>query len=207
MNSLNGNSPATNDNPDLALLDEITNENLKIKQELDLLSIKLDEQCKSNANSEIINAENSANEQSEDCSTLKTSDHPDLSTLKDDQELENNFSRDGRESFMTNDFENFEMSYLPDARNWFKKPYLGNENNQGSIRSEFQSSQLIQVTLYKDSIYEDFGFSVSDGLYERGVFINRIRKGGPADLSNVLHPYDRILQVCEYNWREDSKAN
>jgi hypothetical protein len=24
------------------------------------------------------------------------------------------------------------------------------------------------VTLHKDSVYEDFGFSVSDGLYERG---------------------------------------
>ncbi|KAE8738755.1 hypothetical protein FOCC_FOCC015765, partial [Frankliniella occidentalis] len=53
------------------------------------------------------------------------------------------------------------------------------------------------VTIYKDSVYEDFGFSVSDGLYERGVFINRIRKGGPADVTGVLQPYDRILQVNE----------
>lgn len=44
-------------------------------------------------------------------------------------------------------------------------------------------------------MYEDFGFSVSDGLYERGVFINRIRHGGPADNSRILRPYDRILQV------------
>jgi len=57
--------------------------------------------------------------------------------------------------------------------------------------------ELYQVTLFKDPIYEDFGFSVSDGLYERGVYINRIRKGGPADLSTVLQPYDRILQVNE----------
>ncbi|GLH12608.1 Protein lap4 [Gryllus bimaculatus] len=55
--------------------------------------------------------------------------------------------------------------------------------------------QLYQVTLFKDPVYEDFGFSVSDGLYERGVFINRIRKGGPADLSAILKPFDRILQV------------
>ncbi|KOB74474.1 putative glutamate receptor interacting protein 1 [Operophtera brumata] len=33
------------------------------------------------------------------------------------------------------------------------------------------------VILYKDAIYDDYGFSVSDGLYERGVYINRIRKG------------------------------
>ncbi|XP_069674569.1 glutamate receptor-interacting protein 2 isoform X2 [Periplaneta americana] len=60
-----------------------------------------------------------------------------------------------------------------------------------------QQLELYQVTLFKDPVYEDFGFSVSDGLYERGVYINRIRKGGPADLSTVLRPYDRILQVNE----------
>lgn len=51
----------------------------------------------------------------------------------------------------------------------------------------------------KDRVYEDFGFSVSDGLYEKGVYINRIRKGGPADRSGMLQPYDRILQVCMSN--------
>ncbi|CAG4936639.1 unnamed protein product [Colias eurytheme] len=51
------------------------------------------------------------------------------------------------------------------------------------------------VILYKDAIYDDYGFSVSDGLYERGVYINRIRKGGPADIVGMLRPYDRILQV------------
>ncbi|XP_013134442.1 PREDICTED: glutamate receptor-interacting protein 2 isoform X2 [Papilio polytes] len=51
------------------------------------------------------------------------------------------------------------------------------------------------VILYKDAIYDDYGFSVSDGLYERGVYINRIRQGGPADIVGLLRPYDRILQV------------
>ncbi|KAK7066747.1 Glutamate receptor-interacting protein 1 [Halocaridina rubra] len=54
---------------------------------------------------------------------------------------------------------------------------------------------VYQVTLLKDRVYEDFGFSVSDGLYEKGVYVNRIRKGGPADKSGVLKPFDRILQV------------
>ncbi|XP_025197808.1 glutamate receptor-interacting protein 2 isoform X3 [Melanaphis sacchari] len=54
---------------------------------------------------------------------------------------------------------------------------------------------LFQVTLFKDAVYEDFGFSISDGLYERGVFVNNIRKGGPADLSGMLKRYDRIIQV------------
>ena len=49
----------------------------------------------------------------------------------------------------------------------------------------------------KDSVYEDFGFSVSDGLYERGIYINRVRKGGPADISGQLQAFDRILQVLQ----------
>ncbi|XP_059478417.1 glutamate receptor-interacting protein 1 isoform X2 [Neocloeon triangulifer] len=54
-------------------------------------------------------------------------------------------------------------------------------------------SDIQKVSLYKDNVYEDFGFSVSDGLYERGVYVNMIRKGGPAD--KILEQYDRILQV------------
>ncbi|XP_065203525.1 glutamate receptor-interacting protein 2 [Planococcus citri] len=57
------------------------------------------------------------------------------------------------------------------------------------------TSKIHQVVLFKDPLYEDFGFSISDGLYERGVFINRIRQGGPADKRGVLQPFDRILQV------------
>uniref|UniRef100_A0A1Y1JYP3 PDZ domain-containing protein n=1 Tax=Photinus pyralis TaxID=7054 RepID=A0A1Y1JYP3_PHOPY len=55
--------------------------------------------------------------------------------------------------------------------------------------------EIHHVTLFKDSIYDDYGFSLSDGLYEKGVYINRIRKGGPADIVGLLRPYDRILQV------------
>ncbi|KAJ8687956.1 hypothetical protein QAD02_023751 [Eretmocerus hayati] len=56
-------------------------------------------------------------------------------------------------------------------------------------------SQIVHVSLNKDPVYEDFGFSVSDGLYERGVYINRLRPGGPCD--GLLRPYDRILRVNE----------
>lgn len=58
-----------------------------------------------------------------------------------------------------------------------------------------QPQQIVHVSLHKDPVYEDFGFSVSDGLYERGVFINRLRPGGPCD--GVLRPYDRIIRVNE----------
>lgn len=56
-------------------------------------------------------------------------------------------------------------------------------------------NEVYHVTLYKDSVYDDYGFSVSDGLYEKGVYVNRIRKGGPADIVGLLRPYDRIIQV------------
>lgn len=70
-----------------------------------------------------------------------------------------------------------------------------NSSRSGSNNSDGQSLKTIHVTLYKDQVYDDFGFSVSDGLYERGVYINRIRSGGPADQVNALKPYDRIIQV------------
>ena len=56
--------------------------------------------------------------------------------------------------------------------------------------------EIYQIQLTKDAVYDDYGFSVSDGLYKKGVYINRIRKGGPADLSRMLKRFDRIIQVC-----------
>lgn len=56
-------------------------------------------------------------------------------------------------------------------------------------------TRIFNVILKKDPFYDDFGFSLSDGLYEKGVYINRIRKGGPAHRCGLLMPFDRILQV------------
>ncbi|CAD6208183.1 GSCOCG00012730001-RA-CDS [Cotesia congregata] len=53
--------------------------------------------------------------------------------------------------------------------------------------------EILSISLKKDLIYEDFGFSVSDGLYEKGIYINRLRPGGPCD--GVLKPYDRIIKI------------
>ncbi|GAB0094041.1 glutamate receptor-interacting protein 2 [Sergentomyia squamirostris] len=55
--------------------------------------------------------------------------------------------------------------------------------------------KTFHVTLYKDKVYDDYGFSLSDGLYERGVYINRIRSGGPADVVGLLKSFDRIMMV------------
>lgn len=75
-------------------------------------------------------------------------------------------------------------------------PYPGPQECSNSERPQ----QIVHVSLHKDPVYEDFGFSVSDGLYERGVYINRLRPGGPCD--GVLKPYDRILRVNDANTEE-----
>ncbi|KAM4021567.1 glutamate receptor-interacting protein 2 isoform 2-T2 [Anomaloglossus baeobatrachus] len=63
------------------------------------------------------------------------------------------------------------------------------------------SAELLKVTVMKDLETDDFGFSVSDGLLEKGVYVNMIRPGGPADRSG-LQPCDRILQVNHVRTRD-----
>uniref|UniRef100_A0A8C2WUX6 Glutamate receptor interacting protein 2 n=1 Tax=Cyclopterus lumpus TaxID=8103 RepID=A0A8C2WUX6_CYCLU len=58
-----------------------------------------------------------------------------------------------------------------------------------------------QVTVVKDPEIDDFGFSVSDGFLEKGVYVNMIRPDGPADRAG-LRPYDRILQVNHVRTRD-----
>uniref|UniRef100_A0AAZ1XVS1 PDZ domain-containing protein n=1 Tax=Oreochromis aureus TaxID=47969 RepID=A0AAZ1XVS1_OREAU len=50
-------------------------------------------------------------------------------------------------------------------------------------------------------LVDDFGFSVSDGFLEKGVYVNMIRPDGPADRAG-LRPYDRILQVNHVRTRD-----
>uniref|UniRef100_A0A8C2L2U7 Glutamate receptor interacting protein 2a n=1 Tax=Cyprinus carpio TaxID=7962 RepID=A0A8C2L2U7_CYPCA len=57
------------------------------------------------------------------------------------------------------------------------------------------------VCIQKDVDSRDFGFSVSDGLLEKGVYVNMIRPDGPADQAG-LRPYDRILQINHARTRD-----
>uniref|UniRef100_A0A8U8C7D8 Uncharacterized protein n=1 Tax=Geospiza parvula TaxID=87175 RepID=A0A8U8C7D8_GEOPR len=57
------------------------------------------------------------------------------------------------------------------------------------------------MTLHKDPESEDFGFSLSDGLLEKGVYVNMVRPDGPADQCG-LKPYDRVLQVNRIRTRD-----
>uniref|UniRef100_A0AAR2LBK7 PDZ domain-containing protein n=1 Tax=Pygocentrus nattereri TaxID=42514 RepID=A0AAR2LBK7_PYGNA len=59
----------------------------------------------------------------------------------------------------------------------------------------------VSGTLIKDPERDDFGFSVSDGFLEKGVYVNMIRPEGPADRAG-LKPYDRILQVNHVRTRD-----
>uniref|UniRef100_A0A4W3K0B9 Glutamate receptor interacting protein 2 n=1 Tax=Callorhinchus milii TaxID=7868 RepID=A0A4W3K0B9_CALMI len=61
--------------------------------------------------------------------------------------------------------------------------------------------ELHKIIIEKGSQNEDFGFSISDGLLEKGVYVNLIRPEGPAD-RNGLQPYDRILQVNHVRTRD-----
>uniref|UniRef100_A0A7N9AZZ0 Glutamate receptor interacting protein 2a n=1 Tax=Mastacembelus armatus TaxID=205130 RepID=A0A7N9AZZ0_9TELE len=60
---------------------------------------------------------------------------------------------------------------------------------------------LHKVTIKKDLESHDFGFSVSDGLLEKGVYVNMIRPDGPADQAG-LKPFDRLLQVNRARTRD-----
>ncbi|XP_059904650.1 glutamate receptor-interacting protein 1 isoform X8 [Gadus macrocephalus] len=61
--------------------------------------------------------------------------------------------------------------------------------------------ELHKVSLEKASDAEDFGFSVSDGLLERGVYINNIKQGGAAHRAG-LQTYDRMLQINHVRTRD-----
>ncbi|XP_064605034.1 glutamate receptor-interacting protein 1-like isoform X3 [Liolophura sinensis] len=54
--------------------------------------------------------------------------------------------------------------------------------------------QLHRISLVKEKATEDFGFGLSDGMYEKGVYISAIK---PASLAHKkgLKAYDRLLQV------------
>jgi C-terminal processing protease CtpA/Prc len=54
--------------------------------------------------------------------------------------------------------------------------------------------QLHRLTVEKTSAVKDFGFSLSDGMYEKGVYVSAVRSGSPAQLAGVKS-FDRILQV------------
>lgn len=70
------------------------------------------------------------------------------------------------------------------------------EMYQNHVQTIFSPTpvQLHKINLTRSTVVEDFGFGLSDGMYEKGVYISGVRKGSIADL-NGLKPFDRVLQV------------
>ncbi|KAF7210008.1 transcript variant X1 [Nothobranchius furzeri] len=90
-----------------------------------------------------------------------------------------------------------------------KHKNLSSGVRDGPSRAKGGSSEILsptglalhKVSIRKDRESRDFGFSVSDGLLEKGVYVNMIRPDGPADLAG-LKPFDRILQVNRVRTRD-----
>lgn len=53
----------------------------------------------------------------------------------------------------------------------------------------------VTLVLNRDKRVLDFGFSISDRLYGTGVYVNKIRPNGPAELEGTLVPCMRIYKV------------
>lgn len=53
----------------------------------------------------------------------------------------------------------------------------------------------ITLVLKRDKRALDFGFSISDRLYGTGVYVNKIRANGPAEMEGTLVPCMRIYKV------------
>lgn len=79
--------------------------------------------------------------------------------------------------------------------NLMQSDAISNSSSRSGSNNSDKQLKTIHVTLYKDQVYDNNCFSMSDELYERRVYINRIRSGGLADQISVLKPYDRISQV------------
>ena len=62
----------------------------------------------------------------------------------------------------------------------------------------------IRAIVFRDIDTGSFGFSVSDGLTDKGVFIQSVKPDGPAARAGI-HPYDKILQINNTRYELYSK--
>jgi C-terminal processing protease CtpA/Prc len=74
-----------------------------------------------------------------------------------------------------------------------QQPIQQQQQQQLPEEEEEMIQQHMEVVLFRES-NEDFGFSISDGLSDNGVYVNSIRSKGPAHQAG-MNPFDRIIQV------------
>uniref|UniRef100_A0A8C6UEU3 Glutamate receptor interacting protein 2a n=1 Tax=Neogobius melanostomus TaxID=47308 RepID=A0A8C6UEU3_9GOBI len=95
----------------------------------------------------------------------------------------------------------FKNNKLTKSNGPSKISQMSDAKENGSDALSCNALELHKVTIRKDAESRDFGFSVSDALLEKGVYVNMIRPEGPADQGG-LKPFDRILQVNRIRTRD-----
>ncbi len=81
--------------------------------------------------------------------------------------------------------------------------YDGKYDNYTRCRT---GNNNITLVLKRDKRVLDFGFSISDRLYGTGVYVNKIRANGPAELEGTLIPCMRIYKVFSQEKKNQSHS-
>jgi hypothetical protein len=76
------------------------------------------------------------------------------------------------------------------GRDW-SSAVAGGNNNRASTISLLE--ELILTSLQRSTESDGFGFSLSNGVYESGIYVGAVKHDGPA--AEKLQPFDRILKV------------
>ena len=58
------------------------------------------------------------------------------------------------------------------------------------------STVMHKVVVHKEPGEMSFGFSISDGQYDQGVYVKTVKPGGPSDRGGLQH-YDKLVKVCQ----------
>uniref|UniRef100_G1SEU6 Glutamate receptor interacting protein 2 n=1 Tax=Oryctolagus cuniculus TaxID=9986 RepID=G1SEU6_RABIT len=104
-------------------------------------------------------------------------------------------------SIMTGTVQNMALEGRPGHRPWRRGREVRASSEETQELLLPTRLELHKVTLHKDPVRDDFGFSVSDGLVEKGVYVHTVRPDGPAQRGG-LRPFDRVLQVNHVRTRD-----
>ncbi|KAM5130087.1 glutamate receptor-interacting protein 2 isoform 2-T2 [Callospermophilus lateralis] len=104
-------------------------------------------------------------------------------------------------SIMTGSVQSAALEGRPGARAWRRAREVRGAPEELQELLRPAPLEMHKVTLHKDPVRNDFGFSVSDGLLEKGVYVHTVRPEGPAQRGG-LQPFDRVLQVNHVRTRD-----
>ncbi|XP_019656778.1 glutamate receptor-interacting protein 2 isoform X7 [Ailuropoda melanoleuca] len=104
-------------------------------------------------------------------------------------------------SIMTGTVQSVALEGRPGHRPWRRGQEVRASTEEMQELLQLTPLEMHKVTLHKDPLRNDFGFSVSDGLLEKGVYVHTVRPDGPAQRGG-LRPFDRVLQVNHVRTRD-----